>query len=348
MLQDIQEDDRPFGGITIVFGGDYQQILPVVVHGDRESIVDASLQYSPLWQQITVIQLHENVRVRLHPDAQHFASWLLDIGHGRTQSSLQSETIDVPPQMLSRSEADLIDAVYGGVESCPPPPPKFFLSRTILAPRNADVQALNDAILDRMQSPEYTFLSADSCEQELGVDGNTLDPLNLSVEFLCSQNCSSLPLAELRVKIGCPLILLLNLAPSHGLCNGLRMILVQKSDRVLQVVLIGGDHDGEMALIPRISLTPSTDMTSFAFKLCRCQHPLRLAFAMSIHHSQGQTVDHVGLDLRTSVFSHGQLYVAFSRTTSPENLKILLPDTDLDEMTSNTTTNVVYPEVLLD
>jgi ATP-dependent DNA helicase PIF1 len=346
MLRDIREDDRFFGGVTVVFGGDYQQLLPVVVHGDRESVVDACLQNSPLWRQISIVRLRENIRVRNHPDAAQFASWLIDIGHGRCQPNSQSDTLDVPLHMLCKSETNLIDAIYSGIQSSPPPPPNFFLSRTILAPKNADVEMLNNAVLDRMQATEYTFLSADSCERELGVDGNNIDSLNLSSEFLRSQNCSSLPLAELRVKIGCPLILLRNLAPAHGLCNGSRMTLIQKSERVLQVILIGGDHDGEIALIPRISLTPSINTSSFAFKLRRRQYPLHLAFAMSVHRSQGQTVEHVGLDLRTAVFSHGQLYVALSRTTSPENVTILLPDHN--ETTPTSTINVVYPEVLLD
>lgn len=47
-FRDIRNDDRPFGGLTIVFGGDYQQILPVVVCGRREEIVGATLQRSTL------------------------------------------------------------------------------------------------------------------------------------------------------------------------------------------------------------------------------------------------------------------------------------------------------------
>jgi hypothetical protein len=47
-LRDLLQDDRPFGGITVVFGGDFQQILPVVVRGTREQIVNESLQRSRL------------------------------------------------------------------------------------------------------------------------------------------------------------------------------------------------------------------------------------------------------------------------------------------------------------
>ncbi|RPD64613.1 helicase [Lentinus tigrinus ALCF2SS1-7] len=65
---------------------------------------------------------------------------------------------------------------------------------------------------------------------------------------------------------------------------------------------------------------------------------------MSINKAQGQSVKFVGLDLRIPVFTHGQLYVALSRATSPDNIHILLPANTLDY----TTRNVVYPEVLLD
>ena len=48
-LRDIRNCDAPFGGITVVFGGDFQQILPVIPRGSREQIVLASLKRSALW-----------------------------------------------------------------------------------------------------------------------------------------------------------------------------------------------------------------------------------------------------------------------------------------------------------
>ena len=93
------------------------------------------------------------------------------------------------------------------------------------------------------------------------------------------------------------------------------------------------ERDRQTALIPRISLIPtSTSETSFRFK--RLQFPVRLAFALSINKSQGQSVHHVGLYLRTPVFAHGQLYVALSRATSPHNIKILLPEDAEEALTT--------------
>jgi ATP-dependent exoDNAse (exonuclease V) alpha subunit len=60
-----------------------------------------------------------------------------------------------------------------------------------------------------------------------------------------------------------------------------------------------------------------------AFKFTRRQFPIRLAFAMTFNKSQGQSVKHVGLDLRRPVFSYGQFYVRVSRVTSVSNLKVI-------------------------
>jgi hypothetical protein len=86
-------------------------------------------------------------------------------------------------------------------------------------------------------------------------------------------------------------------------------------DRVLEVRLLGGERDGQLALIPQISLIPSSS-AEVSFKFKRRQFPVRLACALSINKSQGQSVRHVGLYLRLPVFAHGQLYVALSRATS--------------------------------
>jgi replication factor A1 len=64
---------------------------------------------------------------------------------------------------------------------------------------------------------------------------------------------------------------------------------------------------------------------------------------MTINKSQGQTLNSVGLYLKTPVFSHGQLYVAVSRVTSRQSLKILIVNED--GTCGSQTKNVVYHEV---
>ncbi|CAK1579947.1 unnamed protein product [Parnassius mnemosyne] len=55
----------------------------------------------------------------------------------------------------------------------------------------------------------------------------------------------------------------------------------------------------------------------------RLQFPVRLAFAMTINKSQGQTMSICGVDLKNPCFSHGQLYVACLRVGKSSNLFVL-------------------------
>ena len=109
------------------------------------------------------------------------------------------------------------------------------------------------------------------------------------------------------------------------------MIFKRATQHVLVVEIIGGKHHGEQAFIPRITLIPSaTECAGFKFQLRQHQFPVRLAFAMTINKAQGQSVRHVGLDLREPVFAHGQLYVALSHATLSKRIKILLSSTISD------------------
>ena len=70
---------------------------------------------------------------------------------------------------------------------------------------------------------------------------------------------------------------------------------------------------------------------------------MKLSFAMTINKSQGQSLGVVGIDLRNPVFTHGQLYVALSRSTQVETIYVAHSET----VTDNTVQNIVYPELLL-
>ena len=71
--------DRPFGGKTVVFGGDFRQVLPVVRKGSRGQIIDASLWSSNLWKGMRQLRLIKNMRAQ---NDRWFADYLLRIGDG--------------------------------------------------------------------------------------------------------------------------------------------------------------------------------------------------------------------------------------------------------------------------
>lgn len=106
--------DRPFGGKTVVFGGDFRQVLPVVRKGTRGQIIDASLRSSHLWQTMRQLKLVTNMRAHADP---WFANFLLRVGNG-TEEADEEGNIKLPKDVCVQStdkESDiqrLIDHVF--------------------------------------------------------------------------------------------------------------------------------------------------------------------------------------------------------------------------------------------
>jgi ATP-dependent DNA helicase PIF1 len=102
---------------------------------------------------------------------------------------------------------------------------------------------------------------------------------------------------------------------------------------VIDAEIVLGQHAGKRIFLPRIPLCPSDD-EMFPFQFKRKQFPVRLSFAMTVNKAQGQTIPNAGIYLPEPVFSHGQLYVALSRSTARKNVKILVI-TDVDNKKTN-------------
>ena len=236
------------------------------------------------------------------------------------------------------SKDALVDAIFpflqtNGTDS------DYIISRAILTTKNEHVDEINEQLIERFCGDEKVYYSFDVAED----DKNNLYPM----EFLNSLNVSGLPPHYLRLKIGCPIILLRNIDPLNGLCNGTRLICRGFQRNVLDAEIAVGQHAGKRVFLPRISLCPSED-DMLPFKLKRKQFPIRLCFAMTINKAQGQTIPVVGVYLPESVFSHGQLYVALSRGISRGTTKVLVKPTKNFKQHGVYTSNVIYREVLND
>ncbi|XP_023770741.1 uncharacterized protein LOC111919383 [Lactuca sativa] len=205
-----------------------------------------------------------------------------------------------------------IDAIFPSLQSNNADS-KFIISRAILSIKNESVDEINNKLIERFSSEQKVCYSFDEAED----DKNNLYPM----EYLNSLNVSGVPPHYLWLKIGCPVILLRNINPSNGLCNGTILICRAFQQNVIDVEITVGQYAGKRVFLPRIPLCPSND-EMFLFKLKRKQFPIQLSFSRTINKAQGQTIPSVGVYLPESVFSYGQLYLALSRGISRVNTKV--------------------------
>jgi ATP-dependent DNA helicase PIF1 len=215
------------------------------------------------------------------------------------------------------------------------------MQRNIMAPKNTDVDEVNNAILESLFEELHMYLSVDSLASTKGahdVVGVSMDSL-YPVEFLNTLQFSGITNHKLELKVGVPILLLHNLNQSIRLCNGTRLIVKRLGQHVIEADIIIGNNVGKHVFIPHIIMSPSKIDWPFVLR-CR-QFLVRVAFAMTINKSQSQTLNNVGVYLPSLVFSHGQLHVAISRVTSSANIKIFSGQGPKGYMR-----NVVYREVL--
>ena len=196
---------------------------------------------------------------------------------------------------------------------------------------------MNDRLITLFPKDSKTFVATDE----------TIEPNDQSQceDFLHSLNPVGLPPYKLILKENCPVILLRNLNPCEGLCNGTRLICCDFKSRVISAKIASGDFKNTRVFIPRIPLLSSDDeKLPIPFK--RTQFPLRLCFAMTINKAERQILDYVGIYLRKPVFSHDQLYVALSRAKRSSCIKILIrpPTTNSDD--DQSTYNIVYKKII--
>ena len=312
LLKDIMgADDEalrlvPFGGKTVLMTGDLGQIVPVAPRGSRAAVMAGTLNKSYLWPYFKALELTTNIRLRGtsqvdDDETREFARWLLSVG----EDTIDNQLPIAEDMLIPRDDPwPLVNHVFPTMSK------EEFMSGCILAPRNQETNAINEDALQSLPGEEFVYVSADYFGAHCQEDAATYPP-----ELLNKVEPPGMARHELKLKVGARIILLRNLNRTEGLLNGASLLVAKCLDFKIQAEILSGPRKGNVELIPRINRTCG-DSEMLSIRFIRRQFPIKLAFALMINRSQGQSFARLGLLLENPVFGHGQPYVDFSRVTS--------------------------------
>ncbi|CAM9518427.1 unnamed protein product [Ectocarpus sp. 13 AM-2016] len=315
--QRVKGNGQPFGGIQLVLCGDFFQLPPVGIgRGSTRFCFEARTWDTSIDQSIVLKQvfrqkdpfflkiLHEMREGRVSSEAEQVLADKSGSGGGEASSPAS-------PSGGGGGAGGGAGAGGGGppaepfaVAPPPPPPPSY----TRLFSRNEDVDRLNVEELQKLQGRAELYEAEDN--------GDQMYLSQLQKHCAAGQT--------IKLKVGAKVLLLKNLDSSSQLVNGATGVVtefVEASGRRLPMVefdtIEGG---GKVAsVISEEEWTVSLGDRSMAR---RVQLPLRLAWALSVHKSQGMTIAHVMVSTR-GMFEFGQAYVALSRATTLDGLHLV-------------------------
>ena len=316
---------EPFGGVQIVMFGDPYQLAPVPPRGDERKYVDD--HYRSVWF------FDAQVWAGPRPDAAGSlggairSDGLLDLGRVgaplniRELREIHRQADDGFKAMLNAVRYGVVTADIAGQLNAagarPVPEPVEGEPPIItLATRNDIVNRINQRHLDALTGPVQTARAEVSGDFGRGESGYPAD-------------------AELQLKVGAQVMFLRNDIAGYGApggggprwVNGSIGTVTRIAGGTVRVELDGEEHDVEPAVWERFryAYDPATRKLTRDIVAEFTQFPLRLAWAVTIHKSQGKTYDRAVIDLGSGAFAPGQTYVALSRLTSLDGLYLTRP-----------------------
>ena len=161
-LKDLRQCNKVMGGVNVVIAGDFRQTLPVVPKGTRADKLQTCLKTSPIWRNIKRLQLTTNMRARIFGDATaaDFSHKLQQLGEGKVAPGQDGKIDMTVIANIVRSPQDLTERVFPNVAQ-QHMDKDWLCERAILAPRNNDVDSLNDALLRKIPGQKRTYHSVD-------------------------------------------------------------------------------------------------------------------------------------------------------------------------------------------
>jgi ATP-dependent exoDNAse (exonuclease V) alpha subunit len=301
---------EPFGGVQVVMFGDPYQLAPVPPRGDEARYI--SDHYRSFW--------FFDAKVWTGGEA---TDGILDIGahgaglHVKELAEIHRQSDPGFKALLNavrygRVTAEMAGVLNGAGARTPPDPADGEHPIITLATRNDIVNAINrrhlDALVGRVQTANAE-VSGDFGRGEANYPADM----------------------ELKLKVGAQVMFLRNDSAGFGEAprwvNGTIGTVTRIAGGTVRVDVDGDEHDVEPAVWERFryAYDPGTKNLSREIVAEFTQFPLRLAWAVTIHKSQGKTYDRAVIDLGSGAFAPGQTYVALSRLTSLDGLYLTRP-----------------------
>ncbi|KAL3121265.1 hypothetical protein niasHT_008247 [Heterodera trifolii] len=295
------------------------------------------------WHSLTI-------NMRTAAGEQSLRDWLEEIGNGMhrvgTENQGFTNQLRIPPELL-------VDDLDHTIHFCFPEAlfddplanADAIAHNAILCPTNNDVQHINEVALGRMSGCGREFLSIDEPLEPNEEMHNFRTDFNM--ETVHNEMPSGMPPHKLTIKVGTPVMLIRNLDVTQGLCNGTRLQVMRTSENNLFCRILTGPRAGAQNIIaiPQIQFEYGRARHHRGLRFRRLQFPVRLCFAMTINKAQGQTLQRMALVLNgRQCFSHGQVYVAMSRVTQMDGIRVYAPFCQSGYGTH--IENVVYHELL--
>jgi ATP-dependent DNA helicase PIF1 len=314
------EKQLPFGGAQLVMFGDPYQLAPVPPRGDELRYIKD--HYRSFW--------FFDARVWAGAEARGEASGAFDLGrygatlnvrelatiHRQADASFRHMLNAVRHGQVTREIAEELNAM--GARKPPAPEPDEVPIIT-LATRNDIVQSINQSHLDALPGKAMTAVA--EIEGDFGW-GDSAYPAD----------------AELVLKVGAQVMFLRNDPAGPGelsrWVNGSIGRVTAIAGGTVRVELDGEEVEVEPTTWQRFrySYNSATRTLSRDVAAEFIQFPLRLAWAVTIHKSQGKTYERAIVDLGSGAFAPGQTYVALSRLTALEGLYLSRPLRPADVM----------------
>jgi ATP-dependent DNA helicase PIF1 len=298
IARSVRRDARPFGGIQVIFSGDFYQLPPVGNDIESQSFCFESEE----WPLVFPHQV-ELTHIFRQKD-EKYAKILKQIRQGIVKRSADA----ILRSRVGVSYADLLV-----------PPTKLY-------PTKARVEAINASEMNRLKGDPVLFKLTLVKETRRDLREVEIECENLKKGLLCEEN--------LALKVGAHVMCIVNIQNEQKeleLCNGSQGLVLSFASGYPVVLFQNGIT---RTMIPHSWASEKIQGVSVA------QIPLIHSWAISIHKSQGATLDTAEIDIGSGIFECGQSYVALSRVKSLEGL--FLSSYDLSKIKINPKVNEFY------